>query len=322
MNSMKLGIIGAGRMGCNHIRTCKELYPQVELAGFFDSNQQRAKDVAAKCYTTAFPTVNDLLKTVDAVIVAAPTPFHCQYGLLCAEKKKHLLMEKPICQTQEEARQLIQACKDNGVILQVGHIERFNPVIKALTSVLKNEQIISLDFRRLSPFDREFFDCDVIHDLMIHDLDIMNWIVDCKIDTIYAHGKCIFSEQHIDYGQALIRFANDILVSLTASRVTEDKMRMLTIHTKNSCIYVDFLNRMITIYRRTAFKLEMEYDIHYKQENIIEKVFIQTNDPLKEEISSFVHSVKNNQIPVADGFTALKALEIADIISKLIYTKR
>ncbi|MBF8984158.1 Gfo/Idh/MocA family oxidoreductase [Lutibacter sp. B2] len=319
MRKLKVGVIGAGNMGEKHIRIYKELANDVELIGVFDIDEQRAHNISNQYSTDWFPKIDDLLELVDAVTIAVPTSMHYKYGILCANKNKHILMEKPICQTQKEARELIYVCKINGVSLQIGHIERFNPAITELPRILNNEQIISLDFRRLSPYDQRIFDVDVVHDLMLHDLDIMNWIVDSDYDTIFAQGQCIYSEKNSDYAQALIRFSNNILVSLTASRVTEDKVRMLTIHTKNTYIYVDYLNRIITISRQTNFKLETGYDIQYRQENITEKVYVNMANPLKEEISSFIHSIKNKKTPIIDGFVGLKALEIADKISEIIH---
>jgi predicted dehydrogenase len=321
MNKIKVGMIGAGKMGEKHIKMYKELPKDVELIGFYDVDELRSHNISTQYNIPSFSQIDDLLEKIDAVTIAVPTSLHYTYGLLCANKKKHILMEKPICKTQKEAIHLIDVCKYNGLTLQIGHIERFNPAIKELPKILKNEQIISLDFQRLSPYDQRIFDTDVIHDLMIHDLDIMNWIVNAKIDTIYAQGKCVYNDKYLDYAQGIIEFSNNILVSITASRVTEDKIRLLTIHAKNSYIYVDYLNRIIRISRQTNFKLNTGYDIQYKQENITEKVYVKMTNPLKEQIISFIKSIQTNQKPIVDGLDGLKALEIADKISEIICIK-
>lgn len=321
MSKIKVGVIGAGSMGKNHIRVYKELSNECELVGFHDIDKENSSKIVCQYSVNYFEKLDELLKSVDAVSIAAPTHLHKEQGVLCARNKKHILMEKPIAQKPEEAMEIIRICEENGVILQVGHIERFNPAIIELSNILKNQEIISLDFQRLSPYDKRISDTDVVKDLMIHDLDIMNSIVKSEISTLFAHGRCVFCEKDIDYAQALIKFNSNTLVSITSSRVTEDKVRTLCINTKNACIYIDYINRSIKISRRTNFKLDTGHDIAYKQENIIEKVYVQPNEPLKAELLSFLNCIQYKQKPLVDGLEGLKALTIADKISDVIYSQ-
>lgn len=322
MNNLKIGVIGAGNMGLKHINIYKEFWKDAELVGFFDIDNAKGEGISKIYNTVAFPKIDDLLENVDAVTIAVPASFHYKYGLLCAQKGKHILMEKPICKTALEAQMLINACKEKDVILQVGHIERFSPVNEELMKILKNEDIISLDFKRLSPYDERIQDTDVIHDLMIHDIDIMNWIINSSVKTILAQGKHVYNERYLDYAQALIEFSNGILVSLTSSRITEDRVRMLTINTKNSYICVDYLNKKISISRRGDLKVETGYTVEYTRNNILENVYVKSNNnPLKDEINSFIQSIQNKQNPLVDGLEGLKAVQIADKVSKTIISK-
>lgn len=319
INKLKIGVIGAGNMGKNHIRIYKELQEQCELIGFFDNNDKKSLQIEQIYDVKHYDKLDELLNKVDAVSIAVPTYLHYKYSKMCVSNKKHILLEKPITEKLEHAKELVDLCEKNRLVLQIGHVERFNPVVNELSNILKNEEIISLDFRRLSPYDKRIFDTDVIKDLMIHDIDIMNWIVDSEIKDISAHGSSIYSDNYIDYAQALLKFKNNILVSLTASRVTEDKVRCIDINTKNAFIHVDYLNKSITISRKTNYKLDTGYDILYKQENIVEKVQVQMKEPLKMEILSFLNTIMGKQANCVCGHDGLKALEIAEQICEKIY---
>ncbi|WP_053957047.1 Gfo/Idh/MocA family protein [Inediibacterium massiliense] len=313
MNNLNIGIIGAGNMGQKHIQLCKEI-KNINLVGFFDIDHKKAKEISEQLDTPFFSEINDLLKKIDAVIICVPTSFHFKYGILCAKKQKHILMEKPICKTPDEAKKLIDLCKENKIILQVGHIERFNPVIDELSKILKDEEIISLEFRRLSPYTNRISDTDVIHDLMIHDIDIMHYIITSSIKNIFAQGQSIYSHESIDYAQALIEYENHILVSLTASRITEEKIRELVIHTKNTYIDVDFLKRSITISRYSHINNQKKYSL----DGIVENIYIPDKNPLKNEIVSFVTSIQMNKSPFVDGNDGLNNLITANkILSKI-----
>ncbi|MCX7745950.1 MAG: Gfo/Idh/MocA family oxidoreductase [Clostridia bacterium] len=319
MDKIRIGVIGAGSMGKNHIRVYKDLYSECELIGFHDIDEASAQKTSAIFAVEYYKDLKKMLNDADAVSIAVPTKFHKTYGILCAKQQKHILMEKPIALDTREAMDLIEACNNNGVILQIGHIERFNPAISELSNILKNETLISLDFQRLSPFDKRINDTDVVKDLMIHDIDIMNLLIKSEVDTLYAHGACVFSPDYADYAQTLIKLKDHTLVSTTASRVTEDKVRSLCVNTKNARIYVDYINKSINISRRTNFKLDTGYDIAYKQENIIEKVYVQPHEPLKSELLSFIKCIKSGQIPCVTGYDGLKALALAEKICEAIY---
>ncbi len=319
MARIKIGVFGAGNMGKNHIRILKELNNAFELVGFYDKDLVAAQGYAQQLAVNYFEESEHLLNMVQAVTIAVPTSAHYEYGKLCAQRGKHIMMEKPLTSSIKEAEDLIEICRENGVILHVGHIERYNPAILELGTILENEEIISLDFRRLSPFDKRIFDTDVVNDLMIHDIDIMNSLINGSITKIAAQGSCIFSNNQADYAQAMVSFDNNVLVSLTASRVTEDKIRTLHINTKSASVNVDYLNRSIIISRRTNFKLETGYNIRYRQENITEKVYIPMTEPLKMELLDFSEAIATMNKPKVDGEAGLKALDIANKISYLIY---
>lgn len=318
MSKIKIGVIGAGSMGKNHIRVYKELIDKCDLVGFYDIDKAKSDSVSRQYDVEYYENLDMLINDVDAVSIVTPTITHCEYGIMCARNKKHIMVEKPIVHAPDEAVKLIEECEKNKVVLQVGHIERFNPAVIELTNILKGQEIISMDFQRLSPYDKRITDTDVIKDLMIHDIDIMYSIVNSEVNSLYAHGKRVFSKVNTDFAQALIKFDGNILVSLTASRVTEDKVRVLTINTKDACIYVDYINRSIKISRSTSFKLGMKHNGEYKQENTVEKVYVQQYEPLKMELASFLNCISQSQKPLVGGLEGLKSLVLAHRITDLI----
>lgn len=319
MKKIKIGVFGAGNMGKNHIRILKDLTNEFELVGFAESNEETAKIVEQSFNVKHYSSIDELLDRVDAVSIVLPTSFHYEYAEKCIAMNKHLLIEKPITMVSEEGKKLVESSEDKGLILQVGHVERYNPAISELASILQNEQILAMDFQRLSPFDKRIFDADVVQDLMIHDIDLMNSLANSKIIEIMATGKNVYSPKQMDYAQALIKFDNGVLCSLTASRITEDKVRLLTITTKYSYIYVDMLARNIKISRRTNFHLNTVHEITYRQENIIEKVYIPMYEPLRKELQDFAEAIETHKIPKVSGRDGLKAVEITEYICRLLY---
>ncbi|WP_129597641.1 Gfo/Idh/MocA family protein [Anaerophilus nitritogenes] len=313
MNNLNIGVIGAGNMGQKHIQVCQEI-KNLNLIGFFDIDPIQGEKASSQYNILFFSEIDDLLKKVDAVIICVPTSLHFYYGVLCGKEKKHILVEKPICNTPKEAKKLIEVCKENKVILQVGHIERFNPVVDKLLEILKDEEIISLEFKRLSPYTNRIYDTDVIHDLMIHDIDIMHYLLGSSIKNILSQGKSVYSHESIDYAQALIEYENDILVSLTASRITEERVRKLIIHAKNAYIDVDFLKKSITISRCSHIDIQRKYSL----DQIFKKIYIPNTNPLKNEILSFIRNIQMNKTPFVDGYDGFKNLVTANrILTKI-----
>jgi len=318
MSRIKVGIIGVGNMGFNHVRVHNELFAEAELTGVFDIDGEKAKRIADMFNTRCFDAMEDLLARVQAVSITTPTSLHLEHGLSAARSSVHTLIEKPIAASFTEGKQLADEFTHRGLLLQIGHIERYNPAVVELKKILKTEEVLAINFKRLSS-DRRIHDTDIVHDLMIHDIDLMNWLVGSSIKSIHAEGLTnVLGKDSIDYAEGLIKFDNGVVAGLTASRITEDKIRTITVHTASSYIQVDCISRSIQISRKTNYRLDIGHDITYRQENILEKVIVPQYEPLKAQLSDFIRCVKSGDKSPVSGNEGLEAVRVADEISRLI----
>jgi len=313
---LKVGVVGTGSMGRNHLRLLSAM-PQYELMGCYDANALVSAGYASQYAITAYESVDQLLDEVEVVHIAAPSSLHHDLAVAAALKGCHVLIEKPLALTVAEAQNVIDACQRAGVKLCVGHVERFNPAITSLMCIVKTEELIAADFRRMSPFYSRITDTSVVMDLMIHDIDILNMIFDEPIKHIHAHGACISTDK-IDYAQALITFESGRLASLTASRVTESKIRKANISARNAFIDVDYLARTVEVYRKTQFDLDVGYPVQYTQENIIERVFVPIEEPLRAEFEHFAQAIQHDTPIGPCGIMGKRALEVCQHIEELI----
>jgi len=312
VDKIRMGVVGAGSMGKNHLRIAGEL-PAYELIGLFDTDKENARKAALDYGTAAFESLPQLLREVDAISVAAPSSYHMQIAVEAAAMKRHILMEKPIALHTKDAQRIIEACDAAGVTLMVGHIERFNPVFTELLKVLENEHILSLSFRRLSPFDPRTGDANVVQDLMIHDIDLLYALAGSSAKRVSSQGICVHSDKP-DHVQALVELDNGISADLTASRITESKVRRIEVTAQNAFIVANLLNRSLEIMRQTRFLPGMERSATYRQENIVEKVYVPMGEPLRAEFAHFAECVSTGVRPKTDGESALKALELCEQI--------
>jgi len=312
---VKIGVIGAGNMGKNHIRVIRELSNLYKLVGFFDNSSGNVKKTKEIFDIKNFNSIEELIKNVDAVIIAVPSSLHKEIGVAVANSKVHALIEKPIALSKEDGLVICEEFEKNKKILMVGHIERYNPVIGEVAKILENEEVIAIEARRCSPYDPRVADASVIMDLMIHDIDLVfNKLYKKEIENISARGISVKSNK-IDYINSIIKHKTGIITSIVASRVTEEKVRTVNIHTKNSYIKADLLNRTLEISRKTSYTLNIGYNSTYKQENILEKIMVPTIEPLKEELKAFHNSIKFNKSEVT-GEEAVRNVEIASQIEK------
>jgi virulence factor len=289
--------------------------PQVSLVGLYDTDAQAAEKQAVQYGITNFADYGDLLAAVDTVHVVVPSFLHHEFALHAARADCHVLVEKPLAVTVDEADDIIAACEDRGVTLCVGHVERYNPAIITLADIIDPDDIITLDFQRLSPYDGRVQDIDVVHDLMVHDLDVLNWLVPGPIRSIKSQGVAVHSDK-LDYAQALIEYESGVVASLTASRVTESKIRSIHISGRSSFITADCLNRSVEISRKTHYRLDVSRDIQYSQENIVERVSVPYKEPLLAEFEEFYRCIAEGTVPRTSGLCARRALELCDLISQ------
>jgi virulence factor len=317
MELVRLGVIGAGTMGERHCRVCANL-PRVELVGVADPNQERGRQVAEAYETTFYADHRALLPQVDAVTIAASTSSHYALSTECLVRGLHVMVEKPIAETIEQARQLVHTANEHGSILQVGHIERFNPAFIELKHVTDGMTLIGINMRRLSSFDTSNTDVDVIRDLMIHDLDLATALVESELEGITASGRSI-NTGAIDHAVANLSFTAGPIATLFASRVTEQKVRAIEVIADGAYVEADLLNKTVLVHRRTFPQyLDNHHVTKYRQESIIERIHVPMFEPLMLELRHFVDCVRHNQPSEVPGQDGLRALELAEDVARFI----
>ncbi|MBN6205205.1 Gfo/Idh/MocA family oxidoreductase [Ralstonia pickettii] len=309
---MKVGVIGTGKMGENHVRTYLSLKDHCQLVGIFDNDKNRSLEIAKKYNVKQFASIDALLQAVDAVSIAVPTEVHYDIALACIRNKTHMLMEKPITSTVEQANHLIEKSSNAGIKLQVGHIELFNPLIRILKKELVNEDIIGISFLRLNPYDNRIKDVDVIKDLMIHDLYILTELLQDKIEEYYAIGNVI--DNTTKHAAVLIKSSQGITAELLASFKSNRKIRMIQVFTEDAFFEADILNNTIQITRTTQMDSK-EITIPLTETIHIDNA----TQPLNIQLLEFLHCIKCDKSPSVSGEHGRQTLEITNKISELIY---
>jgi len=299
------GVIGVGSMGQHHVRVYNEL-GGVELVGIADEDPNRAAEVAAD-YGCEALSVETLLDRCALVSIAVPTRFHYDVAKTAIERGVGVLIEKPFVRDLRKGRTLVDLANAKGVPLQVGHVERFNPAVAALRDILPDLDVIAVDVQRLGPpVDRDSND-SVIFDLMIHDIDILLSSIESDIRQISAMSAC-----DGDHVTAQMEFANGVVGDLTASRVTQEKVRSLAVTAAECRVNVDYESQSVHIHRHSLPEYyESDGDLRYRHESIIERPTIENGEPLRAELEAFVEVARTGATPVVSGKDALKAIKIA-----------
>ncbi|MGK7952462.1 MAG: Gfo/Idh/MocA family oxidoreductase, partial [Xenococcaceae cyanobacterium] len=290
------------------------------LVGVADVNVERGLDIASKYRVRFFENYLELLPYVDAVCIAVPTKLHYKVGMECLKAGVHTLIEKPIASNITEAESLVNAAAESNCILQVGHIERFNPAFQELLKVLKTEELLAIEAHRMSPYSERANDVSVVLDLMIHDIDLLLELAGTPIVKLTASGSSASNSGYLDYVTATIGFANGLVATLTASKITHRKIRRIVAHCKNSLTEADFLNNEILIHRQTTANCTTDYgQVLYRQDGLIEKVYTSNIDKLYAELEHFVNCVRGGNQPSVGGEQALKALRLASLIEQMAF---
>ncbi|MGC1306761.1 MAG: Gfo/Idh/MocA family oxidoreductase [Phormidesmis sp.] len=314
---IKVGVIGIGNMGQHHARVLSRL-KDVQLVGVADVNAERGIETASKYQVHYFEDYQGLLPHVDAVCVAVPTRLHHSVGMTCLKAGVHVLIEKPIAASIAEAESLVNAAADLNCILQVGHIERFNPAFKELHNVLKTENMLAIEARRMSPYSKRASDVSVVLDLMIHDIDLILELTNSPVTKLTASGSKRVDSAYLDYVTATLGFASGVVATVTASKVTHRKIRTISAHCRNSLTEADFLDNKIQIHRQTTENCMADYgEVMYRQDGLIEQVYTSNTEPLHAELEHFVHCVRGGDQPSVGGEQALKALRLASVIEQM-----
>jgi predicted dehydrogenase len=327
---MKLGVIGTGSMGRNHVRIYSEL-KEVEEVYAFDVDKAKLKK-SEEYDLIVCDSMEELLERVDAVSICVPTKYHLEVAKRAIENGVHCLIEKPITLTVEEAEELVNLLDNSGLIAGVGHIERFNPIVGEIKRIIKNP--LYVEIRRHNPASARITDSSIVEDLMIHDIDIVfnvfyNPLQGLGVSPSWACGGTgggardgaephsgdyeIYSAGNNDLCTALIKF-NSSIVSLSASRKASKKIRSVYVEEEEFTIEGDFMNQEIYVYRKPEkYGIENE---RYTQENIIEKVLVNKVEPLKEELKAFIRCVENNEDFTITPSQALNNLRICEEIRR------
>lgn len=311
MTELTAGVVGAGTMGSHHARIYAQ-HRAVDFVGVHDADWDRARETAREYDTAALP-LEGLLGKADVLSIAVPTEYHYEIASRAIEAGVHVLIEKPLVDRPSRGEKLVEQARDNDVVLQVGHIERFNPAVQTAAEVVADLDIIAVDAHRLGPpVDRAISDSAVL-DLMIHDLDVVLSMVDEDVDKVAATGT-----EGGDYATATVTFDGGIVGQFTASRVTQQKVRTLSITAKQCRVNVDYADQTVHIHRRSVPEYVADNgDVRFRHESLVERPTVDNGEPLKREIDAFLEAVREGSEPVVSGRDGIRALSLARQIDRL-----
>jgi predicted dehydrogenase len=305
----RTAVIGVGYLGRFHAQKYAQL-AESKLIGVVDANAEAAAKVGAELGVPFFQDHRAILGQVDAVSLAVPTPLHHAIGRELLDRGVHVLIEKPIATTVAEARELVELAKTRGCVLQVGHLERFNPAIIAAAGRLKTPRFV--ESHRLAPFKQRGTDVSVVLDLMIHDIDLIQELVGTEIESIDAVGATVFSGE-IDIVNARIRFRGGCVANTTASRISLKQERKIRIFQDDAYLSIDLQQKILTVIRKKdAAPVESPAQVSIEEESF------DHGDALLAEITAFLRSVRYKEPPIVSGEDGLRALETAVEITRLV----
>jgi len=302
MKKLRIGVIGVGHIGSNHARIYSEL-PNAQLVAILDIDPARADEIGGKYKAKAVASLNEFAGMIDAASVATPTSAHFSIARDLLAQGKHLLIEKPITEKTSDARDLAQMAAEKGLVLQVGHVERFNPVLSALEQRLTHPRFI--EAHRLSPYPNRSTEIGVVLDLMIHDLEIILHLVDSMVENIDAVGVPVLSRGE-DIANARLRFASGCIANVTSSRISPERMRKIRVFQEDAYLSLDYQGQSGEIYRRVDGQITRE------------PVAIEKEEPLRQQLASFVDCALTGGEPRVSGSHAAAALELAVEITRRI----
>lgn len=327
MEELKVGVIGTGHLGKLHTKIFKSV-TNCDLVGIYDSNSGQAKSVSEEFDIPASESLEGLLEKVDAVSIAATTSAHFEIAKKCFEKDVHVFIEKPITTTIGEAEELVDLSEKKSLNLQVGHIERFNPALVSMEKYINNPMFIQTD--RLAQFNPRGTDVAVVLDLMIHDIDIILSLVKSDVVDVQANGVAVVSD-HLDIANARLQFRNGAVANVTASRISQKKMRKMRIFQRDSYVALDFVTGIAEAYRLLPTDADIdpklfsfgEIGIGEKKKKLVYEQPAQKElNALQYELQLFADSVLNKTKPVVSGEDGLRALKVAEVIIKRIQSQK
>ena len=313
---VNIGVIGVGHLGVHHASHLAKI-KNANLVGVFDTNLERAEEISKKINTAIFQSVDNLLENVEAVSIVTPTSTHRDVAEKCIKKGKHVFIEKPITSSVKDAEHLIELSKKHNVIIQVGHIERFNPALLALSNLDIDPKYIEV--HRMAPFMSRGTDVPVVLDLMIHDIDLILSFISSPVKEIYANGVSIMTNS-VDIANARIKFENGSIANITSSRVAKDRVRKIKIFQQDLYVTIDFLAGISEVYKAMGASQSdpdaimsaplVEKDGKHRQ-IFYEKPKVKKTDALKAELKNYLNAVLGKEKPMVDGFAGKQALDVA-----------
>ena len=317
----KIGVVGAGHLGRHHIKHLSK-HSDVEFVGVFDVNKESLKNICSEFSVDPIENLENLIDSCDGVHIVTPTNTHFDIAKKILENKKDVFVEKPMTNTVDEALSLVSLAKKHELILQVGHIERFNPTINKLKELVDNPHYIEIE--RLAPFQARGTEVPVVLDLMVHDIDLILEMVDSPLESIQASGAKMMSNT-IDLAHAHIKFKNGVVANLKSSRIAQSYVRKIRTYQKGVYSITDLMIPQIELYGLEHHNMfsekvkSQEVETNSGSKKLYYEKFVPENkDALLEEINDFIHCIKTRSRPNVDGVAGAKALEIAlEIESKI-----
>ena len=318
----KIGVVGAGHLGKHHIKHLSN-HKGVDFVGVFDTNEDSLKNICDEFSVKPLQSLEELISLCEAVNIVTPTNTHFDIARKFLNQKKDVFIEKPLTNTVEEALSLINLAKTNECIVQVGHIERFNPTINKLKKLVDNPHYIEIE--RLAPFQARGTEVPVILDLMVHDIDLILEMVNSPLESVQASGAKMMSNT-IDLAHAHIKFQNGVVANLKSSRIAQNYVRKIRTYQKNFYSITDLMIPQIELYglkHHNAFSKELksqEFETNTGLKTLYYEKFVPENkDALLEEINDFIHCINTRSKPNVDGQAGANALEIALKIENEIF---
>ena len=316
MSRIKAGVLGVGKMGEYHVGILSE-NRDVDLRGISDVNEERGSMISERYTVPYFKNFNEMLEQVDVAVVAVPTKLHHQIGKEVLNAGIHVLLEKPCSDNLKHARELFSLADSKNLILHIGHVERFNGAVQELHKLVDDP--ILVECKRMGPFVERMKDDSVVLDTMIHDIDIILNLIDSKVAQINVMGRSVFSEKD-DVVSVQLEFENGCIAVILASRASQNKERTLSITQKDSYVILDYTDQEIYVHRQSSSDYMLTKDsLRYKQESLIERIFVHKDNPLKLEIQHFLDCVKNGTPRKVTVDNELYSLEIALGIMEQFY---
>ena len=315
---LKIGVIGLGSMGKNHVRVCSEK-EKIKIKGVSDINKTTAKMIAEKFDIKAFFDYKEMMNQIDAAIIATPTSSHYKIALDLLNNGKHVLVEKPICDTIDKSAELVKKAYENNLVLAVGHIERHNPATKFVKDSIdegKFGELITLTSKRVSNFPGRIKDVGVVMDLGIHDIDIMHFLAG-EVKSVYAKaGRFNKNIDYEDHANIVLNFENEVCGIIEVNWLTPMKIRKMFLTCSENFVEIDYMEQSVII-SSSSFKNINEMDLyHVPIQYNVNQVALEKKEPLKNEIDDFINAIETHKKPLASGEDGVMALKIAEAATK------